>query len=354
MPPSVASDSTSSDIPTFEQAAAAAVEEHSKRAPAAEEHADDADESTQDEETEDAEGKAAAEAKPAPTKAAKTDTTETGLISDEEFSALQTKHANDPVKLKKALDTVFTQKMQAIAEERKGHERLKTYESIIDAYETDPEAALRALAEDAGFTLAAKGPAPETTATKEATSAAATDAAEAIMQEFRESLGPELEYLAEGGLGKAVMGLVERLTKTTAEAVVKPIQERLQADDARAVETRTQDVLKEFGTKHPDWKDHEQAMLALGLEPARGVSEVDHLEHLYQLATLKVSEKDRTAQIAAGVEAGVKAALAKMKKGAEGGEHTRSTPEARVAARPAGVPTWEESIEAAKRGERFD
>src|SRR5580704_11157987 len=97
------------ETPSFQEAFAAAKVEHS--APETE-HAHGADGTASDEgegqSSEQPDEKAAsartetAETKPAtPAQAGKADT---GLLSDEEFTTLQTKHANDPIALRKALE----------------------------------------------------------------------------------------------------------------------------------------------------------------------------------------------------------------------------------------------------------
>ena len=57
----------------------------------------------------------AAEAAAVPPKAAGAKSDEDALLTDAEFTALQTKHANDPAALRKDLEKAFTQKTQRVA-----------------------------------------------------------------------------------------------------------------------------------------------------------------------------------------------------------------------------------------------
>lgn len=338
------------DTPSFQEAFAQAKEQHSKaateetdeQAPPAEASTDGDDESETEETAEAA--AAAPDAKKAP--AAKPATPET-LISPEEFTALQTKHAKDPVALVKALEGAFTKKTQALATKVKSVERLEQYEPLLDAYEQDPAAVIRLLAEEHGIELVAKGTAPA----KEPAASETTTAVDTMLDEFRETLGPELEYLADG-LAPAITKLVEKLTAKTVQAATKPLEEAQKTLLNKAANEATETVMSTFGTKHPDWKDHEPAMMALAgkIEP-KGMTEIEFLEHLYQVATRDAWEKDKDTQVAEAT----KKALAKIAKGAATTEtHQVATPESQVRKAPPETPSFSEAYEAAKRGERWE
>lgn len=336
--------------PSFQEAFESAKEEHSKGADATDEHAppDEASTDDVDEEPETPETAAAAVDTETPAKPAKP-VVETGLLSPEEFTALQTTHAKDPAALLKALEGAFTKKTQTLAVERKSVERLQSYAPLIDAYEEDAVAVIKLLAEENGLVLVPKGTtaAPATaTATGET-----TPAVDAVMDEFRAQLGPELEYLADS-LAPAIKGLVQKLTQTTVEEATKPLKAQQETLLTKAANEATESVMATFGTAHPDWKDHEPAMMALAakIEP-KGMTEVEFLEHLYQVATRDAWEKDKDTQIANAT----KTALAKMQKGAAATETRQAaTPESQIRRAPPETPTFQDAFEAAKRGERWE
>jgi hypothetical protein len=88
--------------------------------------------------------------------------------------------------------------------------------------------------------------------------------------------------------------------------------------------------MQAFTERHPDWKTHEPAMLALAhkMQP-KGMTEAEYLDHLYVAVTRHVREKEVEAAVAAGVEA-----------------------EIEQNARPHAA-TFRDAFEAAKRGVRW-
>lgn len=342
---------TETDTPSFQEAFAQAKEQHSKAATAetAEQAPpDEASTESDDESDEETTTEAAAVVTDDKTKAApkKPATTDDELISAEEFTALQTKHAKNPDALLKDLVGVFTKKTQTLAAERKSVARLQQYEPLLDAYEQDAVGVIKLLAEENGLELVAKG----TTAPK-TEPAAGEEAVDTLLDEFRTTLGPELEYLADG-LAPAIKGLVEKLTKTTVTEATKGLKAQQDTLLTKAATDATDAVMTTFGTTHPDWKDHEPAMMALAakIEP-KGMTEVEFLEHLYQVATRDAWEKDKDTKIGEAV----KTTLAKMQKGAATTEtHQASTPESQVRKAPPETPSFSEAYEAAKRGERWE
>jgi hypothetical protein len=344
------SDDSTSDAPVdFQEAFRLAKDQHSKAA--ADEHARGTEASTDDDEETETPPARKGKAEPVPAKAAATKTADpTGLLTDEEFSQLQTKHADDPAALRKALEGVFTKKTQALADQRKSSERLSQYVDIIDAYEEDPEATVVALGKALGLTVSREG---EARAETKATETAATTA-DAIIGEFKESLGPELEYLADG-LAPAITKLVERLTKSAVEQETQPIKEQTRGLLGKAAVEATEAVMKTFGEKHPDWEQHEPAMLELSqkLSP-KGMTEIEYLTHLYTIVTAETPEA-RDKAIDAKAAAKAKATIEKMKRGAETTEtRADATPEREVRGRRPDLPSFEDAYAAAKRGERWE
>jgi len=146
-----------------------------------------------------------------------------------------------------------------------------------------------------------------------------------VVETFRNELGPELEYLADG-LAPAVTGLV-------GHAVEHAINERVrQAEQHRAAEEQTATVMTSFAKQHPDWKEHESAMLALAqkLDP-KGMSDVEYLDHLYRAVTHASWQKERDAEAA----------------------KTARTDDATDVADRTAPRSFAECFAAARRGERF-
>src|SRR5436309_381707 len=92
-------------------------------------------------------------------------------------------------------------------------------------------------------------------------------APEAQVERFRERLGPELHYLADP-LAPAVSELVVDAARAALDEALVPIRTgtdnllaRAVQQDAEAAEQHTQAVMTTFEKAHPDWKDHENAML---------------------------------------------------------------------------------------------
>lgn len=347
-----AASTTSSEPMSFQEAFTAAREEHSKVvAETTDEHAA-AEEVSTDDEGDDAPPARSGKAEPAPATTAKTKSDPQALLSDEEFAALQTTHADDPVKLRKALEGAFTTKTQALAAERRSVERLQSYADLIDAYEADPVATILALGKQNGLEFSTD----ETPASDKPAAAGTTDATatvDAVLTEFKDALGPELEYLADG-LAPAITKLVDRLTAAQVAKAVDPLKKGTEQLLTKAATEQTETIMKGFGEAHPDWKDHEDAMLALAqkLSP-NGMTEGEYLEHIYALVTRDTSAKAIDAKVAEGV----KKAIAKMEQGARNTDgRDRETPDGKVTTGPpAGrAPEFSEAYAAAKRGERWE
>lgn len=332
-------------LPTFEQAFARAKEQHSKPATAGDEPAL-ADDEVSTHEGEDGQpltrtGKAA----PASGKAADDKTKDqTGLISDDEFASLQTTHKDDPAAFRKALEDAFAKSTQTRTDERRSSERLAQYADIIDAYEADAEGTVRELAKQLGLTITAPGDSTVTTEKTDAT-------VDVVAAEFRKALGPDFEYLADN-LMPAVKGLVERLTDSRVETATKPIKDNLKVVLDKTAQEQTALVMKALTDQHPDWEEHEPAMLALSqkLSP-NGMTETEYLDHLYTLVTTPTKAAATEKDIEAKVAARVKKAIERLNKGAEETEtRADATPDRHVRDKAPEKPTIQEAFEAAKRG----
>jgi hypothetical protein len=338
----------STDVPSFQEAFEQAKREHS--APAEEAAGDEA--STDDGDEDEAPARLAA-----PEPAAHSDKVETSeLLTDAEYEALETKHADDPKALRRALEGAYTKKTQARAAERRSYERLQPYADLVDALEDDDEApaAIARLAEQRGFKLVRPGePTDEGEAEGEEAPAALGTTAEQLAEELRGELGEEYDYLVDP-LSRALSKVADKLVTQRVDAQTKPIKAQQEVIINRAATEETKAVMAGFDAKHPDWKEHEDAMfeIAQTLSP-KGLTEIEYLERCYQLATRDAWEKNRDANVANEV----KKAVAKIQKGAASTEtQTRSTPESQVRiGPPAGrVPDFQDAYEAAKRGERWE
>ncbi len=272
----------------------------------------------------------------------------TALTDEDEFKALQTKHANDPVALRKALNADYTRKTQALAEQRKSLERLQPFEAFIDLLQEDPTRAVQDFVKlnnlDLGTPAPAKG---------EPEAPVVADAVDEVLADLKEGLGPDLEYLADG-LAPALTKALKRIATSVATEQVQPLKAHAQASMEKQASETTETVLKAFEKEHPDWKDHEDAMVGLmGEMQPNGVDELTYLNRLYQIVTHDTWEKNRDAEIEKAAAGRMKKRLEKMNT-AERGEVTRGTPDAQVRKRPAGLPSFREAAKAALRGEQFD
>lgn len=318
---------TATEAPTVQQAFQAAKEEHSaaaERALPAEKSPGAAPESQTDE----------AKAQPPTADSAQPEISD--LISDEELQSLRTTTGNDPDKLAKELKAVFTKKTQALAAERKQVAKLAEYADFIADLDTDPAGALTRAAEQLGLVVSPK---PAEVKATEAASSIVQD----VSAQVAAALGPELDFLAPA-ITKAIEAVVEPRLKHAIGEAVEPVKAAQQALVDKASAEQTEATLKAFTDRHPDWKQHEPAMLKVGILPSPGMTELDFMEALYTLAT-----KD------AVVAKATKAAIDRLTKGAataEGKDAPLSGDKVTVS-RPA-HPTIAEAFAAAKRGERWE
>lgn len=208
------------------------------------------------------------------------------LISDAELSALQTTHKDDPAALAKALKGRYTQKTQALAEERKAVADLSQHADFLRAYKANPEAALRAEAQKLGLQVGA--PIQETKAVE-----TAQTAVDAALAQFKAALGPDLDFLAEP-LAPAIKAMAETIAKQTVENATAPLKSAQQTLLDKAAEENSAAVLNTFTASHPDWKQHEPAMMkiAADFKPSEGMDPAKYLDTLYKLATYDTAQAE--------------------------------------------------------------
>jgi hypothetical protein len=272
------------------------------------------------------------EATAAPPDAPAADRESPDLMSDAEYQALKDTHKDNPDELAKALKGAFTKKTQALAEERKGIERLKRYEKFIDAIEgadspTSRASVLRQAAQELGVDLSAvASPNAEDTATV------------SLAEVVREKLGPDYEFMS-GPLGQAL------------EAALAPLQAKLDAlssvgskADAVAQHIAQQQVSETMATldrELPDWKQYEQDMVELGLPAKKGESALDYAKRAYRIVTL---EKNYDARVAADV----KKSIEQMRKSAKSSERQVPSAPAHRVSKTSTASTIDEMWEEAK------
>ena len=235
------------------------------------------------------------------------------LISDAELSALQLTHKDDPAALAKALKGRYTQKTQALAEERKAVADLQQHAEFLRAFKTDPEGTLRAEAARRGLQIGA--PIQETKAVEQAKSVV-----DDAVAQFKTALGPDLDFLGDA-LAPAVKAMAETIAKQTVEHATAPLKSAQDTLLTKAAEEQTTAVMQAFAAKHPDWTQHEPAMMKIAatLKP-NGMAESEYLDTLYTLATLDIQKAEA-----------VKVATERITRVAKTAEtRTDGTPEKRV------------------------
>lgn len=254
------------------------------------------------------------------------------LISDAEYQALKDTHKDNPDELVKALKGAFTKKTQALAEERKGYESVKAYKPFIDALAgaQTPEtraAVLRQAAQELGVDLSAvASPKAEDTATA------------SLADVVREKLGPDYEFMS-GPLGQAL------------EAALAPLQAKLdalssvgsKADAAvqHIAQQQVNETMAALTAELPDWKQHEQAMVELGLPAKPGESALDYAKRAYRIVTLEANYDARVA-------ADVKKSIEQMRKSAKSSERQMPAAPAHRVSKDSTATSIEEMWEEAK------
>lgn len=249
------------------------------------------------------------------------------LITDTDWDALQVAFKGDPAKQRAELNRVFTQKTQGLSAERKRLERLERYTDLIDAYETDPAGTIQQLADQHGL---AKPPVPEKPAQPSAGESP-------YLADAKAALGPDLDFLAT-----PVAALLEKIAGPLTEKIGK-LESQTTSFVTKASEAEVDGHMAAFEKAHPDWKQHEPAMLKLGLQPGQGMSAMDYLEACYKLVTYD-SQIDKAKA----------AAVTKLSEAAEKADKdTQTVPGKQVTLTAPKKASMRDAFAAAKRGETW-
>ncbi len=204
------------------------------------------------------------------------------LLSREEIDKLK----KDPDALEKAFKGAYTKKTQALSEQRKEFEQ---WGPLIESFKADPKATLLKLAPELGLTFAE--------AAKAETKAEVAQASEDALSTLRESLGPELAFLAD-----KLAPALDRLVKQA----VQPLEQHQQEQQIQAISKESESEVKAFVAKHPDWETHQPKMTALMAKMSPAVDSEgkplmetsEYMEMIYHLASREQSEAERTLKLA--------------------------------------------------------
>ena len=205
------------------------------------------------------------------------------LLPQEEYDKLRDK----PEELRKALNKAFTQKTQALAEQRKAFE---PYQELVSSLQEDPQGTVRALAERLGIKL-------EQAETK----VEAKEAVSELLTDLKQSLGPDLEFLADK-LAPVLERIVGKLAGQAVSKEVEPLKQQAKALREEAIVQQVDANIEAFTDKHPDFQKHEAKMTEIGMrlhpapDPKTGKPPtwMEYMEDLYYLATKDVREGDIT------------------------------------------------------------
>lgn len=248
------------------------------------------------------------------------------ILSKEKFDALK----KDPEKLLAEMNRAATKKFQKLSAARKATE---PYADFLRSYEDSPRDAVVALAEQLGLDIKL----PKSTEKAEEAVEKVADKVKALI---KKQLGDEYADVADK-MGSAVY----EAARLVAEEAIKPLkadQDKLINDGASK---EAQQEIKSFTKKYPDWRQHEQAMMKVAkqLKPTEGMSAGEYMEAVYHLATRKLSKGEA-----------MKEAVKKINKATSKPGKERTVSDKSVSKKPGHIPSWDESVEAAERGERFE
>ena len=181
----------------------------------------------------------------------------------------------DPEKLRKELNRAWTQKTQALSEQRKA---LEPHLELFRALEENPEETIRKLAEERGLTIA------------EAKKEEVREAVSPVATELRQVFGPGLEDLADR--------LAPVLERVIAERI-EPIKRQTDEVVSNAVIEEVNRNIELFTKEHSDWKKFEPEMMKIStwLQPAKQTNgkyptTAQYMEALYHLATKDARKGD--------------------------------------------------------------
>jgi hypothetical protein len=109
---------------------------------------------------------------------------------------------------------------------------------------------------------------------------------------FREDLGPDFEHLAD--LAPVVKRVVDQIATRRVTNLMAPLRQVADQAAAREAEQANATILAALSEKHPDWKDHEEAMVALSRKwSSQGMSQEEYLDHLYTRVTAEARHEVR-------------------------------------------------------------
>lgn len=252
------------------EAAADEVEDSDESAEETEESADEGTESDDDSEE-------AVEAK------ADKDEEEDSPFTAEDKAALA-KAPKEVQKLAKGLQRSYTQKMQALGEVEK-------FKKMLDG---DPQTILQRLAAANGLTVKFGDEA------KAETTTTTTDPLQAVAAAVRAKWVPIIGDEASDQL----LAGVQEIVAAASGAAVKPLIESQTAREREQAEARFKEDFGRFEKEHPDWKQHETAMLELQKELNPNMPP-------YKLAKFLYDHVTRDRQIAKAKAEGIGAAKVK-------------------------------------------
>jgi|GEM_PF-5215091 len=258
------------------------------------------------------------------------------LLSTDEVANLTPEQQATYKKMQKA----YTQKTQKLAAERKAHavelERLKSWEPIIESFETSPEETIKRAAKQYGIKLVDEAGA------KPVQQSAVDTAVTAMRDRLRQLHGPEHEAYADE-LANTFQAALEAVAKEVVSREVQPLKAQQEAALQQAAMESTENDLSAMDKRHPGWRDHEQKMLDISRkwQPAEGanITAAEYLDMLYGLATRDQTRAADTQEV-----------IERINKSARASEpETAVNAQIVTPARPK-RPTMEEAFDAAKRG----
>jgi hypothetical protein len=203
------------------------------------------------------------------------------LLTQEEYD----KFKDNPQELRKALNKAFTQKTQALSEQRKS---MEPYQNLVENLKNDPQATVRQMARELGIQVEA----PET-------KQEASKVAGQLVADLKADLGPDLEFLADK-LGPALERITSKLAGQAVEKEIEPLKQQTRELQEKAVTEQVEANLDLFTKKYPDWKKSEAKMTDIGsrLQPmtdpktGKPPTWMEYMEDLYFLATKDARDGD--------------------------------------------------------------
>src|ERR1700722_5836135 len=151
---------------------------------------------------------------------------------------------------------------------------------------------------------------------------------------FRADLGPDFEHLAD--LAPAVKRVVDQIATRRVTKLMAPLRQVADQAAAREGEEANATMIAALNEKHPDWKDHADAMAELSRKwSSEGMTQDEYLDHLYTRVTAEARHEARPPE--------------PDTTGADEGDQQRDRP----VDTPRATATFAECFHAAKRGERW-